>query len=123
MLVTKMTETVTNILKLLPTHFVSNIRHQHRQLLFTSFDDFLSHLKVPREKFTNLEFNFRSNNPLKGSSLPPKSKKVSENCSINLEPNECQQIAKISIAQKIFLATRRDETEILMDEGSYLAQV
>ena len=26
----KMTKTVTNILKLSPTHFVSNIRHQHR---------------------------------------------------------------------------------------------
>ena len=30
MLVTKMVKTVTNILKLSPTHFVSNIRHQHR---------------------------------------------------------------------------------------------
>ena len=30
MLVTKMTITVTNILYLSPTHFVSNIRHQHR---------------------------------------------------------------------------------------------
>ena len=30
MLVTKMAKTVTNILKLSPTHFVSNIRHQHR---------------------------------------------------------------------------------------------
>ena len=30
MLVTEMAKTVTNILKLSPTHFVSNIRHQHR---------------------------------------------------------------------------------------------
>ena len=30
MLVTKMAKTVTNILKLSPTHFVSNISHQHR---------------------------------------------------------------------------------------------
>ena len=30
MLVTEMTETVTTILKLSSTHFVSNIRHQHR---------------------------------------------------------------------------------------------
>ena len=30
MLVTKIAKTVTNIFKLSPTHFVSNIRHQHR---------------------------------------------------------------------------------------------
>ena len=30
MLVTKMTKNVTNISKVSPTHFVSNIRHQHR---------------------------------------------------------------------------------------------
>ena len=30
MLVAKMAKTVTNILKLSPTHFISNIRHQHR---------------------------------------------------------------------------------------------
>ena len=34
MLVTKMTITVTNILYLSPTHFVSNIRHQHRSNQF-----------------------------------------------------------------------------------------
>ena len=35
MLVTKMAKTATNILKLSPTHFVSNIRHQHRYSLVT----------------------------------------------------------------------------------------
>ena len=34
---TKMAKTVTNILKLSPTHFVSNIHHQHRYNPFISF--------------------------------------------------------------------------------------
>ena len=35
---TKMAETVTNILFLSPTHFVSNIRHQHRCNLRFNFN-------------------------------------------------------------------------------------
>ena len=40
MLVTEMTETVTNILKLSSTYFVSNIRHQHRCCRLRTLADF-----------------------------------------------------------------------------------
>ena len=43
MLVAEMAKTVTNILKLSPTHFVSNIRHQHR---CSHIFGFSTHLKV-----------------------------------------------------------------------------
>ena len=37
LVVTKIAKSVTNILKLSPTHFVSIIRHQHRCSCFTTF--------------------------------------------------------------------------------------
>ena len=41
MLVTKIAKPVTNTLKLSPTHFVSNIRHQHRCYRFVLQDFYL----------------------------------------------------------------------------------
>ena len=59
-----MTKTVTNISKLSPTHFVSNIRHQHRCSLFP--------VKI---KTINVSLNQPNSNPSSiGSnrrSLPP----------------------------------------------------
>ena len=46
MLVTKKAKTVTNILKLSPTHFVSNIRHQHRCNRSPTFTIFLYNVTI-----------------------------------------------------------------------------
>ena len=51
MLVTKMAKTVTNILKLSPTHSVSNIRHQHRCCpLWFATDGLINPMKLEKNQ-------------------------------------------------------------------------